>query len=72
MEKRRLINFICSQIVKIRKEKGLMQNELKNITSIKQASILRLKKENMNEFPTIEFLNEIANRLNKKLVIKFE
>ena len=72
MEEQRLINSICSQIVKIRKEKGLTQNELGNIINTKQASISRLEKGNMNKFPTIEFLNRIANGLNKKLIIKFE
>ena len=42
IEEQRLINSVCSQIVKIRKEKSLTQNELRNKTSIN----FKIKKEN--------------------------
>lgn len=72
MKKQELINKISSNIVAIRQKNGLTQKELAEIINTKQASISRLEKGNLNKFPTIEFLNRIANGLNKKLVIKFE
>ena len=71
MKKQELINEISNSIVAIRQMQGLTQQELANITNTKQSSISRLEKGNLNKFPTIEFLNRIANGLNKKLVIKF-
>lgn len=72
MKKQELINKISSNIVAIRQKNGLTQKKLAEIINTKQASISRLEKGNLNKFPTIEFLNRIANGLNKKLVIKFE
>ena len=72
MERQKLINKISNSIVAIRQAQGLTQKELADIINTKQASISRLEKGNLNKFPTIEFLNRIANGLNKKLVIKFE
>lgn len=72
MKKQELINKISSNIVAIRQKNGLTQKELAEIINTKQTSISRLEKGNLNKFPTIEFLNRIANGLNKKLVIKFE
>ena len=72
MEKQKLINSISNNIIAIRQKQGLTQNQLANIVNTKQASISRLEKGNLNKFPTIEFLNRIANGLNKKLVIRFE
>ena len=46
IEEQRLINSVCSQIVKIRKEKSLTQNELRNKTSIN----FKIKKENWMNF----------------------
>ena len=71
MKKQELINKISSNIVAIRQKNGLTQKELAEIINTKQASISRLEKGNLNKFPTIEFLNRIANGLNKKLVIGF-
>ena len=72
MERQKLINKISNSIIVIRQSQGLTQKELADIINTKQASISRLEKGNLNKFPTIEFLNRIANGLNKKLVIKFE
>ncbi len=72
MERQKLINKISNSIVAIRQTQGLTQKELADIINTKQASISRLEKGNLNKFPTIEFLNRIANGLNKKLVIRFE
>lgn len=72
MERQKLINKISNSIVAIRQTQGLTQKELADIINTKQASISRLEKGNLNKFPTIEFLNRIANGLNKKLVIGFE
>lgn len=72
MKKQELINKISSNIVAIRQKNGLTQKELAEIINTKQTSISRLEKGNLNKFPTIEFLNRIANGLNKKLVIKFK
>ena len=66
MKKQELINKISSNIVAIRQKNGLTQKELAEIINTKQASISRLEKGNLNKFPTIEFLNRIANGLNKK------
>ena len=72
MERQKLINKISNSIVAIRQTQGLTQKELADIINTKQTSISRLEKGNLNKFPTIEFLNRVANGLNKKLVIRFE
>ena len=60
---------IKKQIIKFRIEQGLSQKELAEKIGTKQSAISRLENDDYN--PSIEFLDKVANALDKKLEIRF-
>ena len=60
---------IKKQIIKYRIENNLSQKELAEKIGTKQSAISRLENDDYN--PSIEFLDKIANALDKKLEIRF-
>lgn len=54
---------------RLREEKGLSQRELAEIVGKPQSTIVRIENGNMNA--TIKLLDEIAEKLDKKLEIHF-
>lgn len=61
---------IISEIIELRKKKGVTQKELAELAGTKQTSIARIESGRAN--PTVNFLEKIATALSSKLVIKFE
>lgn len=60
---------VIRQIIRLRKESGLSQEELSKLTGI---SKLKIKKyEGGTVSPSMRSLNKIANACGKKLTIKF-
>ena len=60
---------IISQIITLRKEKKLTQEELAELIGDKQSNISRLESGNYN--PTLAKLKKIAGCLNRRLEIRF-
>ena len=58
---------IKRQVIALRREKGLNQNELAERIGTQQSAISRLENEDYN--PSIELLNRIAKAFDKKLEI---
>ena len=61
---------ITEDMIKARKELGISQYKLSNITGIGQANICRIETGKFN--PSIAMLKRIAQALGKKLVIKLQ
>ncbi|MCD7957022.1 MAG: helix-turn-helix transcriptional regulator [Lachnospiraceae bacterium] len=59
---------VISQIIKVRDEQGITQQELANRTGIKQSNISRFEGGNYN--PSLEFLTRIARGLGMELHIE--
>lgn len=68
-EKTRIKEQIVSQYIALRKEKGLSQEDIANMTGIARANISRT--EGKKNVPTIEQLVKLANALDMELEIKF-
>ena len=60
---------IKREIIKLRIEQGLSQQELAEKINTKQSAISRLESGDYN--PSLEFLTKIANALGKELHISF-
>ncbi len=58
------------QLINLRKEKGLSQEELAKIIGTKQSAISRLENEKYN--PSVELLARIAKAFDKELEIKIQ
>jgi len=61
---------IIRQLIEVRTEKRLTQQELADKTGIKRSNISRLESGNYN--PSLEFLQKIAEGLGKELHIEFK
>ena len=57
-------------ISQLRKEKGMTQKELSEVTKIYQADISKIERGLAN--PSVSTLQRLEDGLNMKLVIKFE
>lgn len=55
--------------MRLREEKGLSQRELAELVGKPQSTIARIENGNMNT--TVKLLEEIAEPLDKEIVIKF-
>ncbi len=58
---------IISAVIEARKEKGLSQQELADLTGVKQPAIARL--ENGNISPSVDTLNRLLIPLGKKIAV---
>ena len=61
---------IISELIELRKKKGLTQKDLAYKIGTKQAAIARIESGRVN--PTVSSLEKIASALNSKLTIRFE
>lgn len=68
-EKLKVLYDIKREIIKLRIEQGLSQQELANRVGTKQSAISRLENGEYN--PSIDFLNKVAKALGKELLVKF-
>ena len=68
-DKMNVLYEIKKQIIKFRIEQGLSQKELAKKIGTKQSAISRLENDDYNT--SIEFLDKVANALDKKLEIRF-
>lgn len=67
-QKTRVKNDIIDQYIAIRKEKGLSQEKIANLTGIARTNIIRIEaKRNM---PTIDVLTKLANAVDMELEIR--
>ena len=67
-QKTRVKNNIIDQYIAIRKEKGLSQEKIANLTGIARTNIIRIEaKRNM---PTIDVLTKLANAVDMELEIR--
>lgn len=60
---------MISQLIKLRKEQGISQQELARRTGLKQSAVSRLETGNYN--PSLAFLERIARGIGKELHIEF-
>jgi ribosome-binding protein aMBF1 (putative translation factor) len=58
---------IITELIKARRERGISQYQLAEKTGVKQSSIARLERGNVN--PTVDTLQKILAPLGKKLAI---
>ena len=68
-EKLKVLYDIKREIIKLRIEQGLSQQELADKVGTKQSAISRLENGEYN--PSIDFLNKVAKALGKELLVKF-
>lgn len=67
-QKTRVKNDIIDQYIAIRKEKGLSQEKIANLTGIARTNIIRIEaKRNM---PTIDVLTKLANAVDMELEVR--
>lgn len=67
-QKTRVKNHIIDQYIAIRKEKGLSQEKIANLTGIARTNIIRIEaKRNM---PTIDVLTKLANAVDMELEVR--
>lgn len=68
-QKNRIKNQIIDQYIAIRKEKGLSQEKIANLTGIARTNIIRI--EAKRNVPTIDVLTKLAEAIDMELEIKF-
>ena len=68
-QKSKLKNQIIDQYIAIRKEKGLSQEKIANLTGIARTNIIRI--EAKRNVPTIDVLVKLAEAIDMELEIKF-
>lgn len=61
---------VAGLFLECRKERGLTQQQLANVSGVDRANIARF--ENTNYNPTVEMLTRLAASMGKKLVISLE
>ena len=61
---------IISQLIEVRSEKKITQEELAKMVGTQKSNISRLESGNYN--PTINFLKRIAKALGKELYVEFK
>jgi len=64
-----VIYSLKKEIIRLRLEQGLSQNDLAKKVGTKQSSISRLESGDYN--PSIDFLRKVANALGKDIEIRF-
>lgn len=69
IQKNRVKDRIIDQYIALRKEKGLSQEKIANITGIARTNIVRI--EAKKNVPTIEVLVKLADAIDMELDIKF-
>ena len=67
-----LINEIVYEIVKLRKEKGITQAQLAEISNTTQPLIARLEGLKDSRTPSLKLLSKLAHGLGKRIKITFE
>lgn len=68
-QKERVKNQILTSYIKLRKEKGITQQEIADRTGIKRTNVARI--ESGRNAPTIEVLVKLAAALDMELEIRF-
>ncbi len=63
-------NSVSNLFLECRKERGLTQQQLANVSGVDRANIARF--ENANYNPTVEMLTRLATSMGKKLVVSLE
>jgi len=61
---------LISEIIELRRKKGLTQKDLAEKIGTKQTAIARIESGRIN--PTVNLLERIAMALNSRLIIRFE
>lgn len=67
---RALRDDVMGQLVSVRKQKGLTQNDISVATGILRPNISRMESGNYN--PTLDMLVRVANSMGLKVNISFE
>lgn len=68
-QKNKIKNQVIDQYIAIRKEKGLSQEKIANLTGIARTNIIRI--EAKRNVPTIEVLAKLAEALDMELEVRF-
>lgn len=68
-QKSKIKNQVIDQYIAIRKEKGLSQEKIANLTGIARTNIIRI--EAKRNVPTIEVLTKLAEAIDMELEVKF-
>lgn len=68
-QKNKIKNRVIDQYIAIRKEKGLSQEKIANLTGIARTNIIRI--EAKRNVPTIEVLAKLAEALDMELEVRF-
>ena len=68
-QKNRIKDDVINQYIKIRKEKGLSQEKVANLSGIARTNIIRI--EAKRNVPTIEVLLKLAEAIDMDLEVKF-
>ena len=69
MQKNKIKDQIIDQYIAIRREKGLSQEKIANLTGIARTNIIRI--EAKRNVPTIEVLTKLAEAIGMELEIRF-
>ena len=59
--------MVISEIIKARRERGISQYQLGELSGVKQSAIARLERGNIN--PTLETIQKLLAPLGKKLAV---
>lgn len=68
-QKNKIKNQVIDQYIAIRKERGLSQEKIANLTGIARTNIIRI--EAKRNVPTIEVLAKLAEALDMELEVRF-
>lgn len=68
-QKNKIKNQVIDQYIAIRKERGLSQEKIANLTGIARTNIIRI--ESKRNVPTIEVLAKLAEALDMELEVRF-
>lgn len=69
MQKNRVKEQIINQYITIRKEKGLSQEKVAELSGIARTNIIRI--EAKRNIPTIEILTKLAEAIDMELEVRF-
>ncbi len=62
--------FVINEVVKLRKENNLTQNEMSKIVGIPQSNISRFESGKID--PSLSFIQKIVNKLGYQIHVTFE
>lgn len=62
--------FVINEVVKLRKENNLTQNEMSKIVGIPQSNISRFESGKID--PSLSFIQKIVNKLGYRIHVTFE